>query len=316
MRYHLTYLRYLIVDWDHRNFTLSQCSFIENSPQKIVAIAAPSKSSESSKKDNSGSSSSGQKIGIGVGVALAVIFVAGILWFIFSRRRKRQNKLREDKQPEVDVAEFVQTGYEKAELNTDNDHAIHEKGDFDNDQRSGQPKTLASTRSWGGDEELSGGTSGIGELSADRVTGGLSPSEPLLGQVHELQGRPGSQAAPFELPAEHPSELPGSSPQKVKDGLPESSSHPSPISQPGSTAPSSPIYGHWGIRRGTRSSTRRSLITPSSPGHPSGDLSSSPESETFNSSPLADDPERGRGQGGLFSFFKGKSRVGRSTREM
>ena len=304
------------MDWERRNFSLSQCSFIDNSPQKIVAIAAPSPSPEPSKRGSSGSSSSGKKIGIGVGVALAAILVVGILWFVFSRRRKRQNKTREDKKPEVDVAEFAQSGYEKAELNADNEHAIHEKGDFDNDQRPGQPKTLASTRSWGRDEELSGGTLAIGELSADRVTGGLSPSEPLLGQVHELQGRHGSQAAPFELPAEQPSELPGSSPQKFKDRLPESSSDTSHISQPGSKSPSSPIYGHWCIRRGTRSSTRRSLITPSSPSHPPGDLSSSPESETFNSSPLADDPERGRGQGGLFSFFKGKSRIGRSTREM
>lgn len=304
------------MDWERRNFSLSQCSFVDDSPQKIVAIAAPSKSPVGSKTGDSNSSSSGQKIGIGVGVALAVIFVAGIVWVIFRRRRKQQNKLREDKKPEVDTTEVSGSGYEKAELNTDNDHAIHEKGDFDNDQRPGQPKTLAATRSWGRDEELSGSTPAIGELSADRATRGLSPSEPLLGQVHELQGRPGSPTAPFELPAEQPSELPGSSPEKVKDGVTESLPDPSPISQPGSSAPSSLLYGHWGNRRGTRSSTRKSLLTTSPSSPLPGDLPSSPETETFNSISLADDQERGRGQGSLFSFFKGKSRGSRSIREM
>lgn len=314
MRYHLTYLRYLIVDWDHRHFSLSQCLFNENSPQKIVAIAAVSNPPDGSKTGNSRSSSNGPKIGIGVGVALAVIFVAGIISFILYRRQKRPNKHREEKNAEVDIAEVSRSGYEQAELGAGNENAIHEKGDFDNDQSPGQPKTRASTRSWGRGEELSGGTSAIGELGADRVTGGLSSSEPLLGPVHELQGQPRSPAAAFELSAEQRSELPGSSPVKVKDGVAGSSPNPSsPISQPSSAAPSSFIYSHWGNRRVTRSSTRGSLRTPSSPSHPLGELSSSPETETFNSISLADDQERGRGQGGLFSFFKGKSRGSRST---
>lgn len=317
MRCNLTYLRYLIVDWEHYNFSLSQCSFTDDTPQKIVAIAAPSTSSDASEIGNSHSSSRGKQIGTGVGVALAVIFLAGIFWVIFYRRRKQPNKLREHNQPEADTAEVSRSGYEKAELNTDNDHAIHEKGDFDNDQPRGQPKSLASPRSWGRDEELlSGSTSAIGELSANRVTGGSSPSEPLLPQVYELQGRPGSPAAPFELAAEQPSELPDSSPQKVRDELTESSPDPSPVSQPGSSAPSSLIHGYRGIRRGTRSSARKTLLTPSSPGYPPGDpSSSSPGAETFNSISLADDQERRKGQGSLFSFLKGKSRGSRSTRE-
>lgn len=303
------------MDWERGDFSLSQCSYVDDSPQKIVAIAAPSKSPDASETSNSRSSSQGQKIGIGVGVgvALAVVFIGVIVWFLFYRRRKRQNTLRENKKPEGHQAEVSRSEYEKAELNTDNDHAIHEKGDFDNDRRRGQPKILASQRSWGGDEELlSGSTSAIGELSAERAPGGLSSSEPLLGRVHELQGRP---ATPSELPAEQPSELPGSSPRKGQDGLTESSPDPSPVSQTGSSAPSSPIYGHWGIRRGTRSSTRRSLLTPSPPIHPPGDPSPSSPNQTFNSISLADDQERERGQSGLFSIFKGFSRASRSTRE-
>lgn len=319
MRCNLTFLRYLIVDWERNTFSLSQCLFIDDSQQKIVAIAGTSASSPSAdgpEITNSRSSSNGKKIGIGVGVAVAVAFVAGIFCFIFYRRRKQQKKLRESKKPEADPAEVSRSGYEKAELNTDNDHAIHEKGDFDNDQRRGQPKTLASPHSWGRDEEvLSGGTSTIGELSAERVTEGLSPSEPLLEQMHELQERPGSPATPVELPAEQPSELPGSSPENNKDELTASPPGPSPMSHPTSSAPSSPIYGHWGIRHGTRSSTRRSLLTPSPPSHPRGGPSSSPENETFNPISLVDDQERGGGQGSLFSFLKGISRSSRSTRD-
>ena len=315
MRCNLTFLRYLIVNWEREEFSVSQCLFEDDSSQKIVPVAALSKSSDSSKTGSSRSSSQGQKIGIGVGVALAVVFVAGIFWFFFYRRPKQQNKHRENKKPEANPAEVSRSGFEKAELNTDNDHAIHEKGDFDNDQRRGQPKTLASPRSWGTDEELlSGSTSAIGELSADRVPRGLSPSEPLLGQVHELQGRPGSPKAPYELSAEQRSELPGSSPHKNPNESNESPVDPSPVSQPGSSAPSSFPHGYWGGRRGTRSSIRRSLLNTSPPVHPSSDPSSSPENETFNSGALADDQERGRGQGGLFSFFK-ISRGSRSPRE-
>lgn len=306
------------MDWERGNFSVSQCSFVDGAPQKIVAIAAPSKSSNAPVTSNPRSSSPAKKIGIGVGVALAVVFVAAIFWFIFYRRRKQQNKPGETKNPDADAAEVLGTRYEKAELNTDNEHAIHEKGDGDSDRRQGQPKGLASRRSWARDDELlSGGTSAVGELSAERGTGGLSPSDPLLGQVHELHGRPDSFAAPIELPAEQLSELPGSSPRKSQRELTESSADPSsPVSHPGSSAPSSPGYGHWGLRRGTGSSARRSLLSPSSPSQPPGDRSS-PETEGFNSVSLADDQERGRGHSGLFSFLraKGISRGGRSTRE-
>lgn len=303
------------MDWERRNFSLSQCLFKEDSPQKLVAIASVSRSSNSSKIKNSSSLSKGKKVGVGVGVTLGVL-VAGILIFFFFRRRNQQNKPREIKKPEDDLVEPPRPRYEEAELNADNENAIHEKGDYENDQRRGQPKVLASPRSWDTNDELvSGGILPIGELSADHANRGLSPSEPLLGQVHELQDRPGSPANPYEPLTEIRSELPGSPPDKIEDGLAAPPPGRSPISQSSSSAPSDPTHGHLGTRRGARSSARRSLPTPSRPSRPSGAPSFGQENEVFNSNSPIGDQERGRGQGSFFSILRGFPRPTRPSRE-
>lgn len=262
-------LSYLIVDWERGNFSLSQCLFKEDSPQRLVAIASASRSSDRSTINNSSSFSNGQKIGVGVGVSLGVI-VAGILIFFFLRRRNRPKKHKEIEKPEDDPVELPRPTQEKAELNADNENAIHEKGDYENKQRREQPKVLASPRSWDANDETVAGGTLAGELSADQANQGLSPSEPLLGQVHELQDRAGSPANPHELSTETRSELPGLPPDNIKHALAAAPPDPSPISQSSSSAPSDPTHGHLDPRRGARSSARKSPFTPSRPRRPLG----------------------------------------------
>jgi hypothetical protein len=280
-----------------------------------VPIASASKSSDGSDTSESSSSSNGPKIGIGVGVALGVAFLAGILLFFLYRRRKQQKKTGINQSPEDNSAGVSGSEHEKAELNTDNDHAIHEKGDSDNDPRRRRPPISSSTPSWVRNDDVpSGRKSVLGELSADQVTRGLSPSEPLLGEAHELHEAPGAPATPFELSADAPSELHGSSPEMRTENSATSPPSPLPLSRPSSSAPSSPTYEHLGTRGGTRSSTHGTLLTPSPPSHlrvPS----SNDEHQMLSSVSLIGDQESRRGPSSLWSFLTGNRRPGHSSRD-
>lgn len=286
--------------------------FVDDSRQKLTAIPSVSTSPDGPEKTPSSSSPNGQKIGIGVGVALAIAFLVGILYFLYRRKQKR--RFKENKTAEDDLAEASRSGYEKAELNTDNDHAIHEKGDGDHDQRLGPPRVPSSSSPWIGDEDFRGGISAVGELSADRVPQGMSPSEPLLG-LHELPVGPGPPATPFELSADEPRELHGLSPETPHDSSAASPRGPSPLLRQGSSAPSSPTQGRWGNKRGTWSSSHGGLLTPSPPSRSLGDPSPNPEHAIISPDSLSHEEEHGGGQGRILSFLRGFSRPNHSARD-
>lgn len=82
--------RYLIVDWQRRNFSISQCAFTDNMQENLVPIM----SAVSSGSSSSGGSSTGKTAGIAVGVVGAILIVAGILGVIFWRKHKKTSKYR------------------------------------------------------------------------------------------------------------------------------------------------------------------------------------------------------------------------------
>lgn len=94
----LTTIRYLIVDWERSNFSISQCLFSGSSSQQIVTIRSmnatsnntvPPSNSDGASTQNS-SISSGAIAGIVVGIIVPVaLLVVGLALFLMRKRRKK-----------------------------------------------------------------------------------------------------------------------------------------------------------------------------------------------------------------------------------
>lgn len=131
--------RYLIVDWERSNFSLSQCLFEEGSQQKLVAIEAVSSTTDEIRSSSSSKPPSGKNktAGIAVGVTLAVVIISiGLGVFFFKRRQGAAKNIKSHKSR----ADEILPGYRKTELNTDNDHAIYEMDNPENAKRLAQTK--------------------------------------------------------------------------------------------------------------------------------------------------------------------------------
>ena len=94
--------RYLIVDYDQSNFSISQAVFDPSTPSHIVAVlpttastAGPTNPSSSSSPiiKTTGNSSHGIGTGAIAGIAIAIILIASLIgaWFLTKRIRKPQN---------------------------------------------------------------------------------------------------------------------------------------------------------------------------------------------------------------------------------
>ncbi|RDW59437.1 hypothetical protein BP6252_12524 [Coleophoma cylindrospora] len=78
---------YVIADYERQNFSVSQCVFLDNNPEKIVSIHSPS--TETAKKSGL---STGAKAGIAVGIVVFAIILAGGAFLFFRHRRRNQLK--------------------------------------------------------------------------------------------------------------------------------------------------------------------------------------------------------------------------------
>ncbi|KAI9892854.1 MAG: hypothetical protein M1814_001013 [Vezdaea aestivalis] len=85
---------YLIVDYERRNFSVSQTLFPENASPRVVPILNTTASSSSSApaKSSKKGISGGAIGGIVVGVLLGFAIVGLLVWFLLRRRRRRHNK--------------------------------------------------------------------------------------------------------------------------------------------------------------------------------------------------------------------------------
>lgn len=85
---------YLIADYERRNFSISQCSWVENAQQDIKSISMPVNVTLSGKSQDL---SSGEKAGVAVG-SVAAVSAAGLLLYLFVLRQwwnKRAQKEEE-----------------------------------------------------------------------------------------------------------------------------------------------------------------------------------------------------------------------------
>ena len=137
--------RYLTVDWERNNFSLSQCIFEDNMSQKLVPItsidAKPTNSS-------SGGSSTGRTAGIAVGVVVGVLLVVGVLAAYFFFKFKGNKKKAEIKAGAgKDARENLIDGDgfdDKGELGTDVENQRFEMQGSDLNQRKhDEPSTSA-----------------------------------------------------------------------------------------------------------------------------------------------------------------------------
>ena len=232
--------RYLIVDWERSNFSISQCVFSDNMQQNLVAIksiADSANTTTSSPTKTDGSSGSGKTIGIVVAVVVVVVLAVcgAVLFFVVKRKKRRRQaeEARRNKRPEEDPADAVRQGFAKAELDTDFDHVRYEMGGPDiTGQKPETPPAewINDKAKYPGDRafmaEAPGEDLTVPELASRRV---------ILRPLHEMYD---PSITPVELPADTPRELPGS---------------PLPLSTSNST-PSSPI-----TRSQTRSPVDRSV---------------------------------------------------------
>lgn len=89
-----TYRRYLIVDYERSNFSISQSLFEANNPEQLVALPPAGNSTTDVSDTASSSLSLGAIIGIVIG-AVALLIVAGVAAFFILRRRKRRRQAQE-----------------------------------------------------------------------------------------------------------------------------------------------------------------------------------------------------------------------------
>ena len=95
--------RYLIVDYERSNFSVSQNSWVENAPQHIIPIKSiNSTSPPSPQHPKSSGISIGAIVGIIVAAVVLLIFAAVAAFFIIRRRRKKREAEKKKEEEEDD----------------------------------------------------------------------------------------------------------------------------------------------------------------------------------------------------------------------
>ena len=194
--------RYLIVDWERGNFSLSQCIWPDNLGSNLVTISPPTNSTSAPSQPSTAPTTSGSgsnTIGIAVGVALGVLFVVSAIAFVFVIRRRKSRKL----------AGFTAR---KVELDNDTERPRYEiagsqplKSDAESIQLLTRPPSFTDKGAHPA-FATNPATISILELKGDNQQ---SPSGSTYAR-HEMYG---SSFAPVELPAADCQELLGSSPE-------------------------------------------------------------------------------------------------------
>ena len=280
--------RYLIVDWQRRNFSISQCEFTDNMQENLVPIM----STASSGSPSSGGSSTGKTAGIAVGVVGAILIVAGIIGAIFWRKHKKTSKYRRATEgEETPPEETIRQGFGKGELDTGNENQRFEMAGSEP-----RPKPYAPIGGWVDEKaRYPGDRSNMAEVEGgDISTAELGPSQRFQTQgYHEMYDPSAPESPPVELPASIPgrNELEGSNPTSVTSSPRQRSmrsrfSKPSSPSSPSSTKRRS-IKDRFssGRPQPSRTSTQDSIPSlpsvPWPPPRPSRGPSSPPATEAF-----------------------------------
>lgn len=216
---------YLTVDWERRNFSISECLFSETMPQNLVAIQSPTD------KTNSGGSSTGRTVGIAVGIVVGVLVIAAVIGFLLWRRHRERKREKAD----AEKAEMLENEREyqhqhgfKEELDVGSQR--YEMQGSDPEARAKAEAEAARAHLISDKEGYPGERSGIAEASG----GDVSRFEVAGGDVSrpELSSSLAGPLRPYhELydPSTPPAELPGHPvvPEELEGSIPALSNQPS-----------------------------------------------------------------------------------------
>lgn len=291
------------MDWERKNFSLSQCIFQDNSPQKLVAIEAAPAASTSVVPTPKASSGHGKTVGIAVGVTVSVVVVAILVAVGFCLRRRRKPAAKANPSKSHEELANVQQRSSAKELNA-KENGIYEVEGSDR-PRNAQTNTPRPLPPWAPEKGNFPGD--MMEMTEEQGVPDLSQSEPLLGQVPEMYGSPSS---PVELPANSVSELPGS---RINRN----------VSSAGSSSSNRRSRGFFSSRSSTPGffpspTSGASPPNPLAGGQPTSDrstTSSPPANEVF--SPISPIPEgeNSTSQGRRTSIFRRFSHSGQSSQQ-
>ena len=262
---------YLIVDWERRNFSLSQCQFSTSTKQKLVAIHSPNASS------SQGGLSTGTKVGIAIAVVILVLLAALLMYLLLRRHQKKKRLAANPPQPGLNPAEdTIRRGHAKGELGTGLDNTRYEmEGSDGNALRpyggATPPWVNEKARYPGLDNRAEADSADASpRVELNSPTTAIAPGGFFGGRgVHEMYDA--SSIPPIELPGDrtHRREMEGSTPS---DSF-FSSNPSSPLSRPQSGKPSPAsrtglFRAMW--RRSKGSSTAGGPSAPSSPRRSNG----------------------------------------------
>ena len=274
--------RYLIVNYEQSNFSVSQNIWDENAPSQILSIDAANTTTPTKitkvQQTTSKSISTGAIIGIAVPV-VALIIVAAIAIFFFIRRRRRRRREKEEREKIDDVEPF-----QKAEMDATSKvlpgelYAEGKAGEVDSSLKIEMQGSEVNISAYDKNTAEMEGTRGVAEMEG---TKGGAEMEGTKGGA-EMEGSrqnaemEGSGFAPLEMYAgDH--------------GLYELPS-PETAATEGSDVPS-PLGGRRRNRRSRIASwSRRQKPTPSVP-----------QSESSEISPDSAEPDRRSGGGEMWT---------------
>ena len=256
---------YVTIDWDRRNFSISQCNWTDPTNPRLLPIFAPGEQPKAEL-------SHGTKIGIGVGVVLGFLAVCALIGFLIIRKRRaRRRSAEEAANSGINPKEgLIRKGFAKGEMGAGIENARFEMEGSDGN----------ALKPYGGrtppwvDEKAHYpglGSPEIAEIDGIGHRAELGGAVGFYGGrgVHEMYDP--SSVPPIELPtsssemASPRGELEDSSPGrslKSPFSRPSSSSKPSPVR--------SPAFGLFSRRsRAHSSATDRSSSGVSGPSLPS-----------------------------------------------
>ena len=202
---------YLIVDWERRNFSISECLFSSNMQQNLVAIQS------SSDTTNSGGSSTGKTVGIAVGVVVGVLVIVAVTGAFLWRKHKRDLERKEAEKAKLDEINDQQrqgfkqelgggSGNQRYEMEGSNPEGAKAKAEsqWEDEKRTQPGETFGMAEAAGGDVLRS-------EVAAGDVSRPELPSfnNGISGPYHEMYDR---STPPAELPGDPVGELEGSIP--------------------------------------------------------------------------------------------------------
>jgi len=213
----LTVDSFLIVDYEHSNFSISQAAFDPNAPSQIVSIisnastaitgatnANPTSSNGPIVKTASGSGSHGIGTGAIAGIAIAIVLIASLCgaFFVFRSLKRRRNSKKAKFEELEGEPKFI------PDIDQDSKH------DYSHDLETAK-KPMAAATVTAVDSPM---TPPLSEVDGGYFAA-INGKERYSSNIIELPGSPGSHLNRSEMGSPEPPELESPEPEALRSEL-------------------------------------------------------------------------------------------------